>query len=97
MHANESDGTSVSGGRSRRQGRTVTDYSETARRRPRATGVQYARRGGACRVPLRTTIEVGPMTVERTVAGQYEWRDAALQTPRRRRRDGRREQGVAEG
>ena len=56
-------------------------YDETRRRAKRA------RAGGAARYverrkrmwqgELKRGIVVGPMTVERTVRGRYEWRDAA--------------------
>ena len=56
-------------------------YDETKRRRTRGHGRDVAhyveRRKRTWGGELKSGIVVGPMTVERTVRGRFEWRDAA--------------------
>ena len=59
-------------------------YDETRRRAKRARvngAARYVERRKRMRQgELKRGIVVGPMTVERTVRGRYEWRDAAYAT-----------------
>ena len=64
-----------------RRPRAHTQYDETARRRKRARphgGYTDRSRHKQPRVALKRAIEVGARTIERVVAGRYEWRDAGL-------------------
>jgi len=74
--------------RPKRQRKTpVPTYDEVVRRRPRRKRnlVQYVERGKMARGAGGKRIEVGPLTIDRTVAQRYEWRDAQLQKRRRTR------------
>ena len=76
--------------RPKRQRKTpVPTYDEVVRRRPRRKRnlVQYVERGKMARGAGGKRIEVGPLTIDRTVAQRYEWRDAQLQKRRRTRAD----------
>ena len=52
-------------------------YDETARRR-NFRGYTDRSRHKQPRVALKRAVEVGARTIERVVAGRYEWRDAGL-------------------
>ena len=64
-----------------RRPRAHVRYDETARRRKRARqhgGYTDRSKHKQPRVGLKRAIEVGARTIERVVAGRYEWRDAGL-------------------
>ena len=74
--------------RPKRQRKTpVPTYDEVARRRPRRKRklVQYVERGKMAKGAGGKRIEVGPLTIDRTVARRYEWRDAQLQAKKQTR------------
>ena len=84
-------GPSLAEGRMRRPGGPAT-YKEAGQRRRRrhrtgaATGtttpeVRYVDGAESRRRELRLTIEVGPLAVDRTTGGRYEWRDGGLSRP----------------
>jgi hypothetical protein len=56
------------------------------RRRTHGVTIRHVARGKRGRTSLALTTEVGPLTVERIVAGRYEWRDAGMREMTGKRR-----------
>ena len=82
----EADGTHA------RRRRKHVQYDETRRRQRRKRqreGERYVDRSRHTqrKGSLKRSIEVGPHTLDRIVAGRYEWRDAGLRGVRGARRD----------
>ena len=64
--------------RPKRGKNTPDSYDETARRAPRRNSGRVAYVDDYSRKRKRAAIEIGPVAIERTVHGKYEWRDASL-------------------
>ena len=79
VHAAEGSNpeTPISQSRKRRRGSEKTYGTAVRRQRQRGRGEAYMERGRGGGI-VRHAVAVGPVVVERTVGGRYEWRDAGL-------------------
>ena len=62
----------------KRRNDAPVSYDEVARRQQRKKGGRVVHLDDNSRIKKHVAIEVGPVVIERTVSGRYEWRDATL-------------------